>query len=136
MSPGIFEKASRRKLRFETPNGLLTVDDLWDLPLTSKTKVSLDALACSVYKRIEQSEKMSFVAEAKPADADAILALDILKRVIAVKQEEAEAAARRRAANKQAEKIMEIIERKEDQKLEGATVEELRAQLKELTAAS
>lgn len=130
----MFEKASRRKLRFETQNGLMTVEDLWDLPLTSKTKANLDALACAVYKRIEQSEKMSFVTEAKPADSDAILALDILKRIIQVKQDEAAEAASRRELGRQKEKIMEIIERKEDQKLESASVDELRAMVKSLGA--
>jgi hypothetical protein len=130
----IFEKAARRKLRFETQQGMLSVEDLWDLPLTSKTRANLDSLACAVYKRIEQSERMSFVAEAKPADSDAILALDILKRVIAVKQNEAAEAAARREMGKQKEKIMEIIERKEDQKLESASVEELRAMVRGLGA--
>lgn len=128
----MFEKASRRKLRFETQNGLMTVEDLWDLPLTSKTKANLDSLACAVYKRIEQSEKMSFVTEAKPADSDAILALDILKRVIAVRQNEAAEASQRRELGRQKEKIMEIIERKEDQKLESASVEELRSMVRSL----
>ena len=31
----MFQKASRLKLRFDSPKGLLSVEDLWDLPLTS-----------------------------------------------------------------------------------------------------
>ena len=31
----MFEKASRLKLRFKTQNGIIAVDDLWDLTLDS-----------------------------------------------------------------------------------------------------
>jgi hypothetical protein len=31
----IFEQATRAKIRFSTPVGMLSVEDLWDLPLTS-----------------------------------------------------------------------------------------------------
>ena len=33
----MFTKASRLKLRFQSPAGLLSSEDLWDLPLTSNS---------------------------------------------------------------------------------------------------
>ena len=42
----IFERASRRKLRFDTVVGLLATEQLWELPLTAKgERPDLDKLA-------------------------------------------------------------------------------------------
>ena len=40
----IFKQAAKAKLRFPSSKGELRVEDLWDLPLTSKTGPSLDSL--------------------------------------------------------------------------------------------
>jgi hypothetical protein len=51
----LFEKASRLKLRFSSPAGLLTVEDLWDLPLSAQAKVAnLDDIAKGLNKTLEQ----------------------------------------------------------------------------------
>ena len=36
----IFEQATRAKIRYHSPNGLIGVEDLWDLPLTSLNSVA------------------------------------------------------------------------------------------------
>ena len=43
----IFEQAARQKIRFESVLGLLCVEDLWDLPLTSlnSKRANLDDIA-------------------------------------------------------------------------------------------
>lgn len=46
----IFEKASRTKVRFEHPRGNFTVEQLWELPLKSTVKVSLNELAEKLVK--------------------------------------------------------------------------------------
>ena len=40
----IFKQATKLKLRFSSVRGDLTVEDLWDLPLTSKSNLSLDGV--------------------------------------------------------------------------------------------
>ena len=59
----MFEQASRLKLRFTTARGSLSVEDLWDLPLTSTTgKPNLDDIAKSLNRELRAtSEETSFV---------------------------------------------------------------------------
>ena len=130
----IFELATRRKLRFATSAiGEVTTEQLWDLPLTHKTKVSLDVIAIAVAKDLRDLGDFSFV-EAKPDPRKEILALqlDILKHVINVKKAEAAAAldANKKAERKQ--KILEALEKKEGGELESKSKEELLAELNNL----
>ena len=47
----MFEKASRMKLRFNTQRGVLSVEDLWDLPL-----IQLDNIAIALNKKLQESK--------------------------------------------------------------------------------
>lgn len=123
----IFEQASRIKLRFETSKGMLSVEDLWSLPLTSETgKVNLDDLARSYHIQLKEANEVSFVRPAKK-NAELQLAFDLVKYVIEVKMAEAATAseARNKAALK--DKINEIIVEKEIESLKGKSLEELKA---------
>lgn len=129
----MFEKASRLKLRFPSPKGALTVEDLWDLPLTSATgKANLDDLARTLHQQLESQKIGSFVTKAAPIAAGTQLQFDIVLRVIEVRLAENEAAAQREAARAKKQQIMEIIERKETEALSGASLDDLRAMLSSL----
>ena len=45
MTDELFIKAARKKFRFPSKVGMLNVENLWDLPLTSANKASLDDTA-------------------------------------------------------------------------------------------
>jgi hypothetical protein len=126
----MFEKATRTKLRFETTKGLLSVEDLWDLPLTSTTsKVNLDDIARGLHNKVTTQTDISFVnptAKSASAEKDQ-LALDIVKHVISVRLAENEAAAKVRANAEQKKKILEILDEKDTESLKGKSTEELRA---------
>lgn len=124
----MFEKAIRLKLRFESSVGLLGVEDLWDLPLTSaKSRANLNDIAKAVNARLKAAGEEDFVAPARKGDDVLQLQLDILKHVIAEKQAEGVASAERIAKREQKARIMELIARKQDQALEGKPLEELQA---------
>lgn len=122
----MFQKASRIKLRFDTPKGLLTVEDLWDLPLTSTSgKANLDDLARDLYLQNKESEQISFVKEAK-ADSSSVLAFDIVKAIIDIRKAENESAAKARANAEKRQEILSLIKQKEGESLAGQSLEDLR----------
>ena len=128
MSTDLFERASRRKLRFETAFGLLTPEDLWGVRMTTRgAALGLNELAKKVNRELKELEEEDFVTTSKPTVAleDARLRLEIIKRVIEVRQAEAEERAEAVKRRKQKERILEIIEDKEDEELLGKSKEEL-----------
>jgi hypothetical protein len=130
----MFEKASRCALRFATERGQLSVEQLWQLPLTDKTggKFSLDALAKEINKELRDAEEESFVEEKSSRSGGLELKLEILKHIIAVRKDEAKEKERRIAAAQQLRKIDEILESKEDDALRNKSPEELRKIREEL----
>jgi hypothetical protein len=124
----LFELATRNAYRFESTKGLLTVEDLWQLPLSSRG-ASLDDVAKTVYAQIKAAEEVSFVAKQTTANTTLNNKLEIVKHIIGVKMAEAEAA--KIKADKAAEraKLTEILARKQEQSLENSTEEELLAKL-------
>lgn len=130
----MFEKAVRLKLRFASPQGALSVEDLWDLPLTSirVNVANLNNVAKEISRQLKNAGEEDFVAPKVGADEVLQLKLEIVKRVIFVRQEE-NAAERATAERKEKkEKLLELIARKQDQQLEGKPLEELQAMVESL----
>lgn len=100
----MFQQASRLQLRFSSPKGELTTEDLWLLPLTSATgKANLDDIAKGLFRALKSDENVSFVAPERKSDPRTQLAFDIVKHIIDVRVAEnaAAAAAAAEAINKQ-----------------------------------
>ncbi len=126
----LFLLASRSKFRFATVAGLITAEDLWDLPLTDTRKVNLDDIARGLNKQLKDvGEDQSFVRPATTKGNEIKAKFDLVLFVIKTKMEERDLAQALadKAANKQ--KIMAIIEKKKDEALAGKSVEELHSLL-------
>lgn len=121
----LFELATRKKFRFESKAGLLSVEDLWDLPLDSRTKASLNEVAINISRELK-AQTESFVAIAKK-DTTNEQKLEIVKYVIDVRLEEAKAITEAQDRAAQRAKIDELIAKKKDESLEGLSLEELLA---------
>lgn len=127
----LFERASRAKLRFDTPRGYLTVEDLWDLPLTARSGVSLDDIAKHLNREVKASAEESFVVKANKTNATLQLCFDAVKHVIEVKLAEAEEARASADKAERKQKLLGLIAQKQDEKLSSSSEEEL----KEMVAA-
>jgi len=129
----MFEKASRMKIRFETALGHLTVEDLWDLPLSGNGRgVSLDKIAVGLSRQLKEEPNESFVDKTKKTNDVLQLKFDVAKHIIDVRLAENELAKAKADAKAKKERILEIIERKQDAALEGAPLEELQKMVAEL----
>lgn len=115
----MFEQASRRKIRFESTKGYLSVEDLWDLPLRW-----LDPIAIGLHHKLK-NDNISFVDDDEKTDPIVQLQFDIIKHVIGVRKAEQRAADEARNKAEQKQKILAIIARKQDGELETKSVEEL-----------
>ena len=130
----MFEKATREKFRFQSSQGALSVEDLWDLPLTSDTgRANLDDIAKGISRYLKESTgEESFVAQPKVEDDTPKVMLEIVKHVIAVKLAEAEERKKLRENKMKKQQILSIIAKKQDEKLETASLDELQKMVEEL----
>lgn len=125
----MYKQAAMKKFRFETPQGYATIEDLFDLPLTSKRSANLNDIAIGLYQRIQGEHTISFVGDTPSASNQLTTMLELVKDVIATRKEEL---ARRTKAAENAvakQKIMAIIEQKNDAALSEKSIEELQAEL-------
>lgn len=124
----VFLEATRQGLRFSTTQGLLSVEDLWDLPLTSQRESSLDSLAISLSKQL-QDQTASFVNLADASNEEITLKFNIVKQIIDIKLAERAAAKLAKDRAEKRQKILAILDRKEEAVLESSSADELRTML-------
>lgn len=132
MSQNIFELAIVNKFRFNTPQGQIAAEDLFDLPLQSPSgRANLDAIAIDLHNQLKQSdETVSFVTETKRENNTHLQArFDLVKYVIDVKVAKKAAAAKAQETRERNQKILALIEQKENAAMADKSLDELRALL-------
>lgn len=131
----LFEIATRKAYRFPSLKGELTVEQVWELPLTSRNGWDLDTVARGINTELKALGEESFVSKgANPKRAVLQNKLDILKYVIEVKQNEATDAEKRVANQQEIRKIEELLAQKSNEALAGLSKEDLEAKLAALKA--
>lgn len=122
----MFIRATRSKVRFPY-KGLASVEDLWDLPVTE-----LDKIYKSLKKQEKQENEESLLEVKTDEDETLTMQIEIVKYIVGVKLEEKKAAENAKARREQKQKIMSILASKQDEALQGKSIEELEKMLDEL----
>ena len=122
----LFEIATRRKYRFATNKGSLSVEDLWDLSSTQ-----LDAIYRTMTKELREQGGESLMQK---DNDNTVLAdkIEIIKHIFLVKQEEIAARKAAEENRNKRQRIMEILEQKRDASLQNMSEEDLQKMLNDL----
>lgn len=121
----IYKLGTRKKVRFNTSQGSINIERLWSLPLST-----LDDLAVELETEYEKSGKKSFLAERSEKDVMTKLQFDIVLDVLRTKLAEQKALEERKEIKEHNDKIFKLIAKKQDEAIEGKSVEELQKMLK------
>ena len=119
--------AAKKKFRFNSGKGLCTVEDLFDLPLTT-----LDIIAVALDEEVQKAGRKSFIATKSASTTEASTKLEILKLVIEDKQAAAEAAKVRAEKASQKSFLTSLLEKKKMEPSEGLSLDDIKAQLANL----
>lgn len=137
---GMFLTASRLKLRFpvpagQTPQGQLTVEDLWQLPLaTSGNRVSLESIAAELQQKLAaMPTSLLRKGAVSPERQKAELALNIVVHVAEVLQDEAEARTLAAANASERERLTKLLAEKREANM---SVNDIERELAALDAAT
>jgi hypothetical protein len=122
----MFETAARKKFRFPF-RGMVSVEDLFDL---SPENLDIVFKALNAQKKVANEE--SLLSTATDADIELNIKIEVVKHIVTTKLAEMRARQEARAKKEQAQKIMAIIETKQNEALEGKSIEELQAMLVDL----
>ena len=128
-----FKKASQMKLRFQTEQGTVSVDRLWDLNgatianLANEAKKTVDDLGGSQTYTWDDSN----ATENKELEK-AILRRDILVEILETKKAEKNVAANNAALSAEERELMAAIKEKESEERKNMSLADLKKKLEEV----
>lgn len=123
MEKNLFEIAVRDKFRFAF-RGMISVEDLWDLKLEQ-----LDEVYKNLMTEMKEANEESLL-KSKTKDQTALeMKIDIVKHIVDYKIKETESKEQEIKRKAQKQKILEILNEKENQDLKNMSVEELKEML-------
>lgn len=122
----MFETAVRNKFRFPY-KGMISVEELYDLPLTA-----LDNVFKTLNAEAKKSEEESLLNTKSKADEELALKIDIVKHIVSVKLKEKEDRENAKAKKEMKQRLLEIKAKREDAALENMSDEDLNKMLAEL----
>lgn len=128
----LFEHATRNKLRFESNKGPLSVEQVWDAPLTSRNGFSLDEIAKQAKRELDAISEESFVQQVSPLKSVAEMKLEVVKHIITVKLAEKESASKRAERAELRQQLSQALADKQSDAIKNMSTEEIQKRLAEL----
>lgn len=116
----IYKKASQQRLRILTPQGALTVEQMWDL-----NENDLDALAVKLEAEYKSSGRKSFLHKKTKKDSDLKLAFDLVLDILETKVTDNEQKLSDLDKKAHNNKIDALIEQKKEGALQDLSIDEL-----------
>lgn len=128
----IFAQIVKKGLTFTTDRGSILPQDIYNLPLTGNNGFNLDSISRGLLKAVRDTGEESLVSAPTQANSDDELRIEVLKYIIADKQEEA--TVRQEQAKKQLRKqqLQQLIAKKAVEADESTSMEDLEKELAEL----
>lgn len=126
----MYKQAAQLKLRFETPKGMLSVEQLFDLTMTDLS-TSIKKVNALLKKEKATDDELAFLEGIDTTETQNALRFKILKDVYLSKKEARDAAALDYEKKQRNQRIAELIAKKKDEALESKSIEELEKMLEE-----
>lgn len=122
----IFEQATKNKFRFPF-RGVISTEDLYDLSLEN-----LDSIYKTLNAKVNQAKEESLLNTKSKEETVIGIQIEIIKHIVAEKQAEKLAKVKAVENKQKKQKIMAILESKQESDLQNKSAEELTAMLNEL----
>lgn len=119
----IFEIATRNKFRFPF-RGSVSVEDLWDL-----TPENLDAVFKTLNSQKKKVNEESLLSASTNEDVELDTMIAIVKHIVTVKLDERASRDKAKAKKEQKQKILSVLNAKQDEELQNKSPAELQAML-------
>ena len=133
----LFQIATRENYHFPSTQGELNIQDLWQLPLTSKRGASLNDVAIRLDQEINKNTERSFVRSSNPQPGIQTLRrkLEVVTTIIGIIEEERENRKNEKARKEQEQMILSRLAEKKGEAFLNMTEQELEAELAKLRGA-
>jgi len=127
----IWKQAAKLKLRIKAGGKVLAPEQLYDLPRTSRSGLSLDGLYAQFQTELNQAAGIS-LSKKVTTDTNLQLTVDLIKEVFADKEAEAAKKTERLQKETRRRQLKDALASKQNEALQGMSEEEIRKELEAL----
>jgi formate-dependent nitrite reductase cytochrome c552 subunit len=123
----IFKEALKKNFRFQSNKGIVTTEDLFDLPLTQ-----LDFMFKSLNKLSKESTEESLLSTRTQSNKDIDIKIEIIKSIVSDKLDEKQKAEARVVNKEKKELLLDVLNKKRNEALVNMSEEDILKALEEL----